>query len=248
MAFSLLLHALDPKPTRQQLEDISRKVPPVAKADCAFILKDWFGIVASGLLREDAMAFQNGLREIGITTDIVDDLEIPALHPDFRCQRFDLELGKITLTTAMNRKQVRRKEELVFVAIGRIIRDKVSKTSVREPFRNYSGSHDYEPAVRVTSTEYIPTEFFRIDFFFSSDPYRISLEIDKETVLFSGERSIRMKNTLDLTVLMVDLQTLLPPERMNLALRELSLLRVYPSMHAYEEELRWSFYRLGAKG
>ena len=96
--------------------------------------------------------------------------------------------------------------------------------------------------------ESTPTEFFRIDLFFSAAPFRVSLEIEKDTVIFYGERSIRVKNTLDLTVLMVDLQVLLPPERMNLALRELSLSQIYPSMHAYEEELRWSFYRLGAKG
>ena len=90
--------------------------------------------------------------------------------------------------------------------------------------------------------------FFRIDFFFSSEPCRVSLEIEKETVFFYGDRSIRMKNKLDLTVLMVDLQALLPPERMNRSLRELSLTQVYPRMRAYEEELRWAFYRLGAQG
>ena len=55
-----------------------------------------------------------------------------------------------------------------------------------------------------------------------------------------------MKNSLDLTVLLVDLQALLPPERMNRCLRELSLTEVYPRLRAYEEELRWAFYRLGA--
>ncbi len=217
-------------------------------ADCAFIVKDWFGIVSSGLSRDNALAFQGGLGEIGITTDIVDDFEIPALHPDFRVHRIDIDSSTVSLTTAMNRKQVRENDELVFVSAGKVTREKSSRKSYREPKRNYYGEGDYELPVVVTTTEYIPIEVFRIDLYFSSDPHRVSLEIEKDTVLFYGDRPIRLKNTTELTVLMVDLQALMPPERMNLALRELSLSQIYPSMHAYEEELRWSFYRLGAKG
>jgi hypothetical protein len=35
---------------------------------------------------------------------------------------------------------------------------------------------------------------------------------------------------------------------MNRGLRELSTETLYPSLQAYEEEIRWAFYRLGAKG
>jgi hypothetical protein len=35
---------------------------------------------------------------------------------------------------------------------------------------------------------------------------------------------------------------------MTYSLRELSTTDIYPSMRAYEEEIRWAFYRLGAKG
>lgn len=91
------------------------------------------------------------------------------------------------------------------------------------------------------------SDHFRIDLFFSSAPHRISLEMGKESVITYGARPIRMKNTTELTVLMVDLKSLLPPERMNRALREISR-EPYPTLRAYEEELRWAFYRLGAKG
>jgi hypothetical protein len=249
MTYSLLLHSLDPKPTRQELEEISVKVPSVARADCAYMLNDWFGIAASGLPLEDAQAFQAGLRGKGIASDVVADLDIPSLHHDFRCQRIDLHGSSVTLTTAMNRRQDRDKGELVFAAAGFVDREKTGSTTVTDKELRWTA--DFVPHttnVTRSAMKFEERRYFRIDLFFSTDPHRVSLEIDKETVCFYGERPIRLKNATELLVLMVDLQSLLPPERLNGTLRDLALDRIYPTMHAYEEEIRWAFYRLGAKG
>ena len=248
MKFSLLLHSLDPKPTRQDLEEISVNVPSVAKADCAFIADDWFGILVSDLPLDEARAFQSGLRGLGVGTDVVADNEIPSLHHDFRCQRIDITVDEIVLSTAMGRRYPRKRSDLVFVSAGFLDREKAGSTTEIQTEVRYTDFGAYTAKVQKNVMKFEEKRFFRIDFFFGTDPHRISLEIDKETVCFYGDRPIRIKNTLDLTVLMVDLQSLLPQERMNRYLRELSLNEVYPRMRAYEEELRWAFYRLGAKG
>ncbi len=248
MSHSLLLHSLDPKPTRRDLEEISVTVPSIARADCAFIVDDWFGIVVSGLGLADAEIFQTGLRGLDIATDIVADADIPSLHHDFRCQRLDISEDEIILSTAMGRRYPRRRGDLVFVSAGFVDREKAgTDTELRTEVR-YTDFGAYQTQVSRSVMKIEEKRFFRIDLFFGTDPHRISLEIDKETVCFYGDRPVRMKNSLDLTVLMVDLQALLPPERMNRSLRELSLEGVYPRMRAYEEELRWAFYRLGARG
>lgn len=248
MKYSLLLHALDPKPTRQELEEISANVPSVARADCTYLLNDWFGIVASGLPLEEAQAFQAGLRGKGIASDVVEDREIPSLHHDFRCQRIDLHGSAITLTTAMNRRQDRDKAELVFVAAGFVNREKSSSTIVTDTELRWTADFvPYTTKVTRSAMKFEEKRYFRIDLFFSAEPHRVSLEIDKETVCLFGDRPIRLKNTTELLVLLVDLQSLLPPERMNSTLRDLALDRIHPTMHAYEEEIRWAFYRLGAK-
>jgi len=48
-----------------------------------------------------------------------------------------------------------------------------------------------------------------------------------------------MKNRTELTVLLANLASLLPPDRMNRSLRELSTEALYTSLQAYEEEIRW---------
>lgn len=248
MRYSLLLHSLDPKPTRRELEEISVNVRSIARADCAFIVDDWYGIVVSGLPLEDAEIFQAALRRLNCETDLIADVDIPSLHHDFRCQRIDLDADEIILSTSMGRPYPRKKSELVFVSAGLVDREKAgSKTEVQTDLR-WTESGPYCATVDRNVLNIEKKRFFRIDFFFGTEPNRVSLEIDKDGVMFYGGRRIRMKKTLDLTVLMVDLQSLLPPERMNRSLRELSTEHVYPRMRAYEEELRWAFYRLGAKG
>ena len=248
MSFSLLLHALEPKPDREALEEITVNVPSVARADAAGILRGWFGIVSSGLSIEDATAFQAGLRTLGCETDIVADGDIPSLHPDFRCHLIDLTAESLILTTAMNRRQERGRGEFVFAAAGIVERERpVSATELQSEVRYFEGgAYTVQVPTRVSKT--VGKTYFRIDLFFSHEPHRVSLEMDDMSVITYGGRPIRMKNRTELTVLLADLKSLLPPERMNRCLRELSTEPAYPSLQTYEEEIRWAFHRLGAKG
>lgn len=248
MSFSLLLHALEPKPDRKALEEITVDVTSVARADAAGILRGWFGIVSSGLSFEDATAFQAGLRTLGLETDIVPDGDIPALHKDFRCHLIDLTAESLILTNAMNRRQERGRDEFVFAAAGLVERERpVSEFEMQTQVRYIEGAaYTTQVPTRVSKT--VEKEYFRIDLFFSHEPHRISLEMDDMSVITYGGRPIRMKNRTELLVLMADLASLLPPERMNRGLRELSTETLYPSLQTYEEEIRWAFYRLGAKG
>jgi hypothetical protein len=213
----------------------------------AGILRDWFGIVISGLVIEDATVFQAGLRTLGCETDIVPDADIPSLHPDFRCHIIELTGESIILTTAMNRRQERTRDEFVFAAAGIVERERsVSDYEMQPEVRFFEGGA-YTVQVPTRVSKPVEKDYFRIDLFFTNAPHRISLEMDRDSVITYGGRPLRMKNRTELTVLLVDLASLLPPERMNRGLRELSTETLYPSMHAYEEEIRWSFYRLGAK-
>lgn len=223
-------------------------VPSVARADAASILRGWFGIVSSGLSIEDATAFQAGLRTLGCETDIVPDGDIPSLHHDFRCHLIDLTAESLILTNAMNRRQERGRGEFVFAAAGIVERERpVSATELQSEVRYFEGgAYTVQVPTRVSKT--VEKDYFRIDLFFSNEPHRISLEMDDMSVITFGGRPIRMKNRTELLVLLADLKSLLPPERMNLCLRELSTEPAYPSLQTYEEEIRWAFHRLGAKG
>lgn len=246
MSFSLLLHKIEHPPTRQMLEEISLKVPGIAKADCAGFLEHWCGIVASNLELHDAQAFQAALRSAGYETDIVLDRDIPALHSDYRCQRIAVTDQLIMLTDAMGKSRDKPRHELVFASAGTIERQTLV-TKFKAELETPDTAHgDYMALVERRFKQAINKTFFRIDLFFTHEPNRISIEIDSDTVFFYGDLPMRLKNTLNLKILMTDLSCLLPPDRMNTSLRERSLDHIYSSMNAYEEEIRWAFYRLGA--
>lgn len=247
MSFSLLLQHIEHPPTRQLLEEISLKVPGVAKADCAGFLEHWCGIVASNLEIHDARAFQAALRSAGYETDIVLDHEIPALHPDYRCQRIAISQDSILMTDAMGRSRDKLRKELVFASAGIIVRQTLVTKFRVEIETRYSSHGDYSVPVENRSKQPVDKTFFRIDLFFTNEPNRLSIEIDSESVFFYSDILMRLRDKLNLKVLMTDLSFLLPAERMNTSLRERSLDHTYSSMNAYEEEIRWAFYRLGAK-
>lgn len=246
MSFSLLLHDLNHPPTRLVLEEISKRVPGIAKADCAGLLKHWLGIVISNIELSDAQAFQAALKSAGYETDIVPDHDIPALHSDFRCQRIAMTDQWIMLTDAVGRSRDKPMHELVFASAGIIERQSLVTKFKSELETREAGRSRYDALVEKRYKKEIDKTFFRIDLFFTHEPNRISIEIDSDTVFFYGDLPVRLKNQLNLKILMTDLNSLLPPERVNTALRERSLSFSYSSMNAYEEEIRWAFYRLGA--
>lgn len=248
MSFSLLLHSLEPKPTRKELEEISVNVRSIARADCKGLLDDWFGVVVSRLSRDDAAAFQAALSSKGYETDVVADADIPSLHACYRCQRISIEPDAIFLGDAMGKTFQRDVSELVFAAVGMIEKDRLESKYKLVLETKHTRNGSYTIPVNKLTKELKEKTYFRVDLFFSTAPHRISLEMDQDGVMFHHGRVIRLRNTADLAALMFEIQALLPPERENLSLRNLYIASPYPSMHAYEEELRWTFYRLGLRG
>jgi hypothetical protein len=248
MSFSLLLRDLEHPPSRQQLEEISVHVPGISKADCAGFLEHWCGIVVSNLELSDAQSFQAALRGVGYETDLVLDRDIPSLHSDFRCQRLTITEHSILLTNAMGRSSNRPLQDLVFAAAGVVEKQKLVTKFRTEIETRYSDYGNYSVPVEKRYKQEADKIFFRIDLFFSTEPHRVSLEIDHESVLFYADRPMRLKDTLNLKILMTDLHALLPPDRVNTSIRQRSMDHTYSTMNAYEEEIRWAFYRLGAQG
>lgn len=249
MTFSVVSENLDQRLSRRALEDAIKNVSSLTRADCVFINEDWFGIIASDLELTDAAEFQRGLRAHGCETSLVPDSDIPALHNDFRCKYIDFNEDTLNLRTAMNRPYPRKIHELVFIAAGSISRERmvsrmVSPDPILQAPVNYMRHHSRPREVAKIEKQ----TNFRIDLFFSNDPFRISLELNDQNVIIHAGQAIRMRNTEGLMGLLSKLKALIPAERMNRGLQTMTMETIYPSFPAYQEELRWMFYRLGARG
>jgi hypothetical protein len=245
--FSLLQVSLDQEIDRHSLEDASMAVPSVARADCARLQRELFGIVISGLQHQEALAFQTELARRGFSTEMVADSELPVLHESFQIQRIEHRDEVLVLTDSMGRERVRPLSDLVFLSAGLVNRLDF-KTETRQ-FLDFSGPRGGAPSV-VTERKLVEEKelWFRLDFFFWSGPNRMHAALGKGNVLFHQDKPLRLKDEAALRELLVSMASLLPVERLNSCLSEPRSIRVYPNLQCYEEEIRWHFRRLKPRG
>lgn len=242
--YSLLQISLDQTIERNTLEEASACVKSVVRADCAFIQRDLFGIVVSGLSFDDASAFHMALKRRGFGTEVVADSKIPVLHESFSIQRIVIKEGNLIFTDTIGREQSRSIEDVSLVVGGFLTQSRLKKVLVVEthsPARMHSFQH---PAQLEQRQRFQDVPEFRLDFFFRSSPTRLRASVSAESIMFFHGRPIRLRDTALLLGAMMDLQELLPPERVGQGLKRTDTKNVYPSLHSYEEEIRWHFYRL----
>lgn len=244
--FSLLQMSLDQTIDRKSMEDASDAAPSVARADCARLQRELFGIVVSRLDRDEALAFQAELNRRNFPTEVVADKDLPVLHESFQIQRIELKDEVLILTDSMGQERVRPLTDLVFLSGGFLNRIEF-KTEWHQHLDFGGGGVRGEGMPRlVTEREFREeTELhFRLDFFFWAAPNRLHAALGKDTAIFHQGKPIRLKDHAALGELMSAMGKLLPPERVNSVLRDPAARRIFPNLPGYEEEIRWHFHRL----
>ncbi len=244
--YSLLQVSLDQTIDRESLEDASDVAASVARADCAHLQRDLFGIVVSNLPLEEAKAFQAELKRRGFPTAVVVDDELPVLHEAFTIQRIEIGERVLMITDAMGRVQTRILDDLVFVA-GGFLTKSTSKSTTGSEFGMWSPRPNSSPdSLPRAERRYFQEEvqLFRIDLFFWNAPNRLSASVSAESVMFFQGRPLRLRDTALLLGAMMDLQELLPADRVGSGLKRPDTNTFYPSLRSYEEEIRWHFHRL----
>ena len=244
--YSLLQVSLEQTIDRESLEMVSDVVPSLARADCAHLQRDLFGIVVSNLPLQEATAFQAELKRRGFPTDLVADHELPVLHEPLTIQRIEIKEKALLFIDTMGRQQTRALDDLVFVAGGHLTQNRLKSVLVLEsPER----SHELQHRARLEQRhrfEDVPE--FRLDFFFWASPNRLRASVSAESTMFFRDRPLRLRDTALILGAMMDLRELLPSERVGAGLKRSDTNNFYPSFKSYEEEIRWHFYRLTPQG
>lgn len=248
--YSLLLQSPDQKIELSVLEEASDAARSVARADCARLRREMFGVLVSGLERDEALAFQAALADRSFPTSVVADRDLPVLHESFQIQRIELRGEVLVFGDSMGRQRTRILTDMVFLAGGWMNRleMKIERRQVLG-FRGAEGRGGGMPQW-ITEREYKEeTEpQFRLDFFFWSAPNRLHAVLRRETAIFYQNKVIRLKDRDGIESLMASLAALLPPERLNLGLRRPRGDLIYPGIPSYEREIRWHFHRLKPRG
>lgn len=240
--YSLLQVSLDQVIDRESLEDASDAASSIARADCAKLQRELFGIVVSGLAYDEALAFQTVLTDRDFPTEVVADHELPVLYESCQIQRIDYGDEELVLTDSMGRVRTRPLADLVFVAAGYLKHLRI-KSEWRQSLEFEGGRSGFQLVNKRESHEELELEF-RLDFFFWSEPNRLHAALANNTAIFHRGQPLRLRNGRALDDLMAAMGALLPQERLSSGLRAPATGRFYPNLHSYEEEIRWHFHRL----
>lgn len=216
MTYALLQRSLDDTIDRRAMEEASVVAPSIARADCALLHRELFGIVVHGLEQREALAFQAALRMRGLDTELVAESELPVLANPVRrmAVRFDGTAWWVTdVYGALTRYGM---EDLVFVAAG-VLGDRAGRETQ-----------------------------FRLELFVAPEPYRMQWVLAPNGVLRFNDRPFTFREVGDLLVQLTTVRATIPTERMNRGLEQCDHHPwfLYPSERAFEEEIVWRFYRL----
>ncbi len=242
--YSLLQVSLDQAIDRRSLEDASVVVRSLARGDCARLHRELFGILISGLVRDEAATFQAELKHRNFQTELVADEDLPQLHEPFTVQRFEVKGEVLLFTDFMGRIQTRPLTDLVFLAGGFLTQVEI-KTDWEVNVRGQSSTRDGAPPIEIEKHRWEEDELeFRLDFFFWAAPNRLRLALTGNTAIFYQGQPLRLRHPDGLLQMMADLLKLLPNERVNAGLGRHDAKPYYPSVYCYEEEIRWHFHKL----
>jgi hypothetical protein len=144
MPYALLQLSLDQTISRQDLEEAALATSSVARADCALLQRELFGLVVDKLSREDALAMQAALRARSFPTEVVEQSALPVLPPAKRETGLKLTDAGLVLMDLYGGEQLYPKDKCAFTAAGHVLRlrqrvaGQHEEVVVRGEYANYS--------------------------------------------------------------------------------------------------------------
>jgi len=246
MPYALLQLSLDQTIDRNAMEEASVAAPSVARADCARLHRELFGIVAENLDHANATAFQKALRQHGFDTELIDQSLLPQLPPSQSAPRFRIDPDALVVTDLYGRDTRYGWSTFVFAAGGFLTRER-ARAERSDEWTIRPGPHgSVSRKVESVTTYPIRKEReFRLEFFFCGAPYRYQWILGERSTINCGGKLLRLRQQAELVDLMREVG-FLPSDRLNLGIRKACRGEVfeYPSVRGFEEEVVWSFYRL----
>jgi hypothetical protein len=246
MPFALLQRSLDQTIDREALEEAAAASHSIPRPDCARLQKELFGIVVDNLDHQHALALQGELNRRNFPTDVVDQAQLSALNEPTSGQEFKITPQALVIIDLYGTQVEYRWAKFVFAAAGYVLRiaDRPIGRHLEpatDPFRPR-----YNDVQVVVDYKLQNVPQFRFDLFFDAEPYRWQWVWDRESIVRVNQQPIRLQDHEKFVGLLQELTGLLPAERLNSGIRKLSSggYFVYSSVHAFEEEIIWSFYQL----
>jgi len=201
--------------------------------------------VVDNLEYDRAVALQQELARSNFPTDVVDQAQLSALNEPASAQEFQVRPHDLVIVDLYGTEIEYPWEKFVFAAAGYVLRlaDRPYQTHLEPSMDPFSPRFKN---VEVVDYQWKNVPQYRFDWFFDSEPYRWQWICDRESIVHVNQIPMPLPQHQKVVLLLQQLTSFLPADRLNSGVRKLSSgdYFVYPSVHAFEEEIVWSFYQL----
>jgi hypothetical protein len=246
--YAVLQTSLDQSISRETLEEAVMATEALSPPDCARLVRELFGIIATNLSQGDALALQAALQARNIPTEVVEESRLPALPQPRRVRALNLTEAGIDLIDLYDKVTSYDWQHVVFAAGGgllhlRSVQDHKLETVYVPGGRG--GSSDVR-AVVVTDHHFENLPEFRLELFLPVESPRVQWVLTTNSVITINDAPLRLRDADRLASLLSLLGKVLSPEQSNLGIKKALNGEVfrYPALPAFEQEIVWSLYRM----
>ena len=249
MSFAVVQKSFEP-PTAEQLRRAFRRIASLTDFDAGRLTEDAYGILAERLTRDEAWTLHTALADEGIDTAVVDAATLPELGTAKRFDRCEITRKSFGPADALGRPQPIGWDHVVLVAAGRVsLRERRTVRGVGLAIK-HGGRRQVGPRVVLTNTVRREVEHTTpvLDILIDIDPWRYQANGDEFRYTCLGERMQRDR-AANFPLLVKELMARSPAAWANLGAKAIandaSKTYLYPSRHAFEEEMIWLLWRQG---
>jgi hypothetical protein len=234
-------------PTEEQLIQAFGATSGLRAADARRTARYQFGVIAEGLVEDDARKLQQALMGLGVPAQAIDQVDLPMLPPPRSIQRIDCLAESLELYDVMGRAQMVAWDDVLLVALGDVGYVKEVPTPAVEAPRasltrygvNYTlgGIRPSEIGRQeVAATQWV------LEVHTTVDSGRYQAKVSGLLFNYLGPR-LTTKREANFRLVLEDLLRLAPHALINRGVNQWTQgarqVLAYNSRVAFEKELRW---------
>jgi hypothetical protein len=245
--YAVLQTSLEQSIDRDTLEEAVVATRELTKLDVPRLQRELFGIVAGDLSQGDALALQAALQARNIPTEVVDESVLPTLVEPKHGHALKLSPAGIVVVDLYDRETLYEWERIVFAAGGHLLHLKDAPFKTMEWVVTSGPRGSLKRGVEMVTDhrlENLPE--FRLELFLPTESPRTQWLLTKDSMVTMNDAHLRFRDHDQLVSFLGTLGNALSPEQVNLGIKTAMTGGefIYPSVHAFEEEIIWSFYQL----
>jgi len=217
--------------------------------DAEYLSSDGYGIIVSGLSREKAVRLSQAINAQGVAVEVVDELDLVALPNPKVLRRIDCFSDGLVLYDTLGRPETIDWCHIVMVSAGFVTASEAKRNEKTKIVMRGTGVQGGSVPVIISeiSTQREQKSRLLLEIFLDVAPGRVQLYAHKGQYNYLGAR-LQPRYMNNFAILVQDLTDFASNAMLNRGANSLqsdnTVTFLYPTKHAYEEELIWLFWRM----